>query len=126
MGNRVFGCDDCQLACPWNKFARDAAHPDFRARNGLDAPDLVELFGWSEPQYLERTEGSALRRLGYARWLRNLAVALGNAPPAARGHRRARGSAEVPGSSGAGAGGGGARAPARAAAAARTAARRRG
>ena len=81
MGNRVFGCDDCQLACPWNKFARDAAHPDFRARNGLEAPDLVELFGWSEQQYLERTQGSALRRLGYARWLRNLAVALGNAPP---------------------------------------------
>ncbi len=80
MGNRVFGCDDCQLACPWNKFARDAAHPDFRARNGLDSPDLVELFGWSEREYLVRTEGSALRRLGYRRWLRNLAVALGNAP----------------------------------------------
>jgi epoxyqueuosine reductase len=83
MGNRVFGCDDCQLACPWNKFAREASHPDFRARNGLEAPDLVELFGWSEQQYLERTEGSALRRLGYGRWLRNLAVALGNAPPGA-------------------------------------------
>jgi epoxyqueuosine reductase len=81
MGNRVFGCDDCQIACPWNKFARVAAEPDFRARHGLDAPDLVELFGWSEADYLAKTEGSALRRLGFRRWLRNLAVALGNAPP---------------------------------------------
>ena len=81
IGNRVFGCDDCQLVCPWNKFARVAAEPDFRVRHGLDAAGLVELFGWSEAQYLERTEGSALRRLGYRRWLRNLAVALGNAPP---------------------------------------------
>jgi epoxyqueuosine reductase len=80
IGNRVFGCDDCQLVCPWNKFARAASEPDFRARNGLDAPELVELFEWSEPEYLARTEGSALRRLGYRRWLRNLAVALGNAP----------------------------------------------
>jgi epoxyqueuosine reductase len=83
IGNRVFGCDDCQLACPWNKFARVAAEPDFRVRHGLDAPDLVELFGWSEAEYLAKTEGSALRRLGYARWLRNLAVALGNAPRSA-------------------------------------------
>jgi len=81
IGNRVFGCDDCQLACPWNKFARVATEPDFRARHGLDAPDLVELFGWNEAEYLAKTEGSALRRLGYRRWLRNLAVALGNAPP---------------------------------------------
>jgi len=80
IGNRVFGCDDCQLVCPWNKFARAASEPDFRARHGLDAPELVELFEWSEPEYLARTEGSALRRLGYRRWLRNLAVALGNAP----------------------------------------------
>jgi epoxyqueuosine reductase len=81
IGNRVFGCDDCQLVCPWNKFARVAAEPDFRARHGLDAPGLVELFGWSEPEYLAKTEGSALRRLGLKRWLRNLAIALGNAPP---------------------------------------------
>ena len=80
LGNRVFGCDDCQLACPWNKFARAAAEPDFRARNGLAAPALVALFGWTEQEYLDRTAGSALRRLGYGRWLRNLAVALGNAP----------------------------------------------
>ncbi len=83
IGNRIFGCDDCQLACPWNKFARIAAEPDFRARHGLDAPDLVELFGWSEADYFAKTEGSALRRIGFGRWLRNLAVALGNAPPSA-------------------------------------------
>jgi epoxyqueuosine reductase len=83
MGNRVFGCDDCQLVCPWNKFARVAAEPDFRVRHGLDAPDLISLFRWSEAQYLERTEGSALRRLGFRRWLRNVAVALGNAPRSA-------------------------------------------
>ena len=81
IGNRIFGCDDCQLVCPWNKFARVAAEPDFRARHGLDAPGLVDLFGWSEAEYLAKTEGSALRRLGFRRWLRNLAVALGNAPP---------------------------------------------
>jgi len=80
IGNRIFGCDDCQLVCPWNKFARVAAEPGFRVRHGLDAPDLIELFGWTEEQYLTRTEGSALRRVGYRRWLRNVAVALGNAP----------------------------------------------
>ena len=80
IGNRIFGCDDCQLVCPWNKFAGLAAEPAFRARHGLDAADLVELFRWTEPEYLERSAGSALRRLGFARWLRNVAVALGNAP----------------------------------------------
>jgi epoxyqueuosine reductase len=80
IGNRIFGCDDCQLVCPWNKFAGLAAEPGFRARHGLDAPGLVELFQWTEEQYLDRSAGSALRRLGYARWLRNVAVALGNAP----------------------------------------------
>ena len=84
IGNRIFGCDDCQLVCPWNKFARVAAEPDFRARHRLDEPDLVELFGWSEAEYLVKTEGSALRRLGFRRWLRNVAVALGNAPRSAR------------------------------------------
>ncbi len=92
IGNRIFGCDDCQLVCPWNKFARVAAEPDFRARHGLDAPGLVGLFGWSEPEYLAKTEGSALRRLGFRRWLRNIAVALGNAPssPAAAAALAAR------------------------------------
>jgi epoxyqueuosine reductase len=84
IGNRIFGCDDCQLVCPWNKFARVAAEPDFRVRHRLDEPDLVDLFAWDESQYLEKTAGSALRRLGFRRWLRNVAVALGNAPPSAR------------------------------------------
>jgi epoxyqueuosine reductase len=84
IGNRVFGCDDCQLVCPWNKFARTASLPEFRVRQGLDAATLVELFAWTEAQWLARTEGSALRRLGYRRWLRNLAVALGNAPRSAQ------------------------------------------
>jgi epoxyqueuosine reductase len=81
IGNRIFGCDDCQLVCPWNKFAGVAADAGFRVRHGLDAPDLVELFAWTEAEYLERSAGSALRRLGFRRWLRNIAVALGNAPP---------------------------------------------
>jgi len=80
MGNRIYGCDDCQLVCPWNKFARLAGEPDFRVRHGLDAPSLVELFGWDEATFLARTEGSAIRRIGHERWLRNIAVALGNAP----------------------------------------------
>ncbi|MDH5829486.1 tRNA epoxyqueuosine(34) reductase QueG [Luteimonas sp. M1R5S18] len=80
IGNRIFGCDDCQLICPWNKFARRTDEPDFRARNRLDEATLEELFAWSEDEFLQRTEGSPIRRSGYVRWLRNLAVALGNAP----------------------------------------------
>jgi len=80
IGNRVYGCDDCQLVCPWNRFARASPEPDFRVRNGLDAASLVELFGWSEQEFGERMAGSPIRRIGYERWLRNLAVGLGNAP----------------------------------------------
>jgi len=80
MGNRIFGCDDCQLVCPWNKFARRSDEPDFRARNNLDQATLAELFAWEEDEFLRRTEGSAIRRSGHERWLRNIAVALGNAP----------------------------------------------
>ena len=83
LGNRIFGCDDCQLVCPWNKFARIAAEPDFAVRHGLDHADLVALFAWSEADFLERTAGSAIRRIGHERWLRNIAVALGNAPSGA-------------------------------------------
>jgi epoxyqueuosine reductase len=83
IGNRIFGCDDCQLICPWNKFARRTDEPDFRARNHLDQASLIELFAWTEAEFLQRTEGSAIRRSGHARWLRNIAVALGNAPTSA-------------------------------------------
>ena len=80
IGNRIFGCDDCQLVCPWNKFARRTDEPDFRARNDLDVATLAQLFAWEEEEFLRRTEGSPIRRSGHERWLRNIAVALGNAP----------------------------------------------
>ena len=83
IGNRIFGCDDCQLVCPWNRFAKMSAEKDFEPRLALDSSTLVELFTWSESEFNERTEGSAIRRISYEQWLRNIAVSLGNAPPSA-------------------------------------------
>ena len=80
IGNRVYGCDDCQLVCPWNGFAGISKEKDFQVRNGLDRATLVELFAWTEGEFDERLRGSPIRRIGYERWLRNLAVGLGNAP----------------------------------------------
>ena len=80
MGNRVFGCDDCQLICPWNRFAQHTGETDFQPRHQLDSSDLANLFLWTEDEFLERTAGSAIRRAGFECWLRNLAVGLGNAP----------------------------------------------
>jgi epoxyqueuosine reductase len=79
MGNRIYGCDDCQIFCPWNKFATATGEGDFAPRHGLDTADLTELFAWTRDDWLQRTEGSAIRRIGYDQWLRNIAVALGNA-----------------------------------------------
>ena len=78
IGNRIFGCDDCQIVCPWNRFAQTSTEQDFQPRHQLDNRDLVELFNWSEQEFLKNTEGSAIRRTGYQGWLRNIAVALGN------------------------------------------------
>ncbi len=80
MGNRIYGCDDCQVVCPWNKYAKVSSTPDFGVRNGIDSARLVDLFAWTEEEFNQRLEGSPIRRIGHERWLRNIAVALGNAP----------------------------------------------
>jgi epoxyqueuosine reductase len=98
MGNRVFGCDDCQIHCPWNRHARHTGEADFSPRHQLDAADLLTLFAWNEAEFLQRTEGSAIRRAGYRQWRRNLAVAIGNGPPSAAALaalRRARAGTEL-------------------------------
>ena len=84
IGNRIFGCDDCQLACPWNRYAKLSTEPAFAPREALKNIDLLELFSWSEAQFEANTQGSAIRRISYEQWLRNLAVAIGNAPKKAQ------------------------------------------
>ena len=81
IGNHIYGCDDCQLVCPWNRFAKPSDEKDFKVRHGLDAPELLDLFAWGEDDFLKKMEGSPIRRIGYMQWLRNIAVAIGNIKP---------------------------------------------
>ncbi len=86
MGNHIYGCDDCQLVCPWNRFAKPSDEKDFQVRHGLDAPELLALFAWDEDEFLRKMEGSPIRRIGYMQWIRNIAVAIGNITPRDRAH----------------------------------------
>ena len=88
IGNHIYGCDDCQLVCPWNRFSKPSDEKDFEVRHGLDAPELLQLFSWRENEFLQKMEGSAIRRIGYMQWLRNIAVAIGNIPPKDESHRQ--------------------------------------
>ena len=88
IGNHIYGCDDCQLVCPWNRFSKPSDEKDFEVRHGLDAPELLQLFAWSENEFLQNMEGSAIRRIGYMQWLRNIAVAIGNIRPRDENHRQ--------------------------------------
>ena len=86
IGNHIYGCDDCQLVCPWNRFSKPSDEKDFEVRHGLDAPELLDLFAWSEDEFLSKMEGSPIRRIGYMQWLRNIAVAIGNITPRDEAH----------------------------------------